>query len=145
MRRLHCLPHHTHQVVIEGFQVRLVPELGREGFQGLPRVILPTVEAPVYEGLDSTSQGVEKCRYQECRCHYRQLRPASREPAESVLNGQYAAHVHSYQRHRQSAVDQGAVDDAVDVVEAVLEDSYGCGNGEERKTENAHEVTQVPH
>ena len=28
--RLHGLPHHSHQVVIKGFQVCLVPELGWE-------------------------------------------------------------------------------------------------------------------
>src|SRR5215211_2077671 len=53
--RLHRLPHHTHQVIIEGVQVRLVTQCGGEGFQGLPRVILPAVEAAVYKPLYAAS------------------------------------------------------------------------------------------
>ena len=62
---LHRLPYHTHQVVIEGFQVRLVLQLGEEHFQGLPCVVLPAIEAPVYEGLDATPQGREQRGDQE--------------------------------------------------------------------------------
>src|ERR671910_3685538 len=53
---LHRLRNHPYQIVAEGFQVNLVPQLLREGFQRLPRVILPPVEAPVYERLDAASQ-----------------------------------------------------------------------------------------
>ena len=35
VRGLHRLPHHAHQIVVQRFQVRLVPELGGEGFEGL--------------------------------------------------------------------------------------------------------------
>jgi hypothetical protein len=45
VRRLHRLPHHTYQIVVEGFQIGLVPEPGGESFQCLPRVVLPTVDA----------------------------------------------------------------------------------------------------
>jgi hypothetical protein len=60
---LHSLPYHPHQIVAQGVEVRLVPELGREGFQGLPRVVLPTVEAPIYERLYAPPQGSEQRRY----------------------------------------------------------------------------------
>src|SRR5215211_6361182 len=56
MRRLHRLPHHTYQVVIEGFQVCLVSEFDGEGFEGLPRIVLPSIEASVYEGLDAATE-----------------------------------------------------------------------------------------
>jgi hypothetical protein len=51
---LYRLPNHTHQVVAQGVQIRLVSELGREGLQGLGCVVLAAVEAPVYE---STTEG----------------------------------------------------------------------------------------
>src|SRR5215207_323170 len=70
VRRLHRLPYHSHQVVIEGFQICLVPELGREGFKGLPHVVLPAIEPPVYERLDEASQRREQCCYQEGGCHH---------------------------------------------------------------------------
>src|SRR5215218_10275103 len=52
---LHRLPYHPHQVVAEGVHVRLVSQLGREGFQGLPGIVLTSVEATVYEGLNAPS------------------------------------------------------------------------------------------
>jgi hypothetical protein len=60
MCRLHCLLYHTQQVDIEGFQVRLVLQLGGEGFQGLSSVVLPSLEATVYEGLDAPTERVEQ-------------------------------------------------------------------------------------
>ena len=56
--RLHRLPNHPYQIVAQGFQVGLVPELGGEGFQGLPRVVLPAVEAAVDERLDARRRGL---------------------------------------------------------------------------------------
>jgi integrase len=44
VRWLHGLLYHPHQIVAQGVQVRLVPELGREGFEGLCCVVLPTIE-----------------------------------------------------------------------------------------------------
>src|SRR5215217_1606600 len=54
--RLHRLPDHTYQVIAQGVQVSLVSELGRESLQRLCGVVLPTVEAPIYEALDAMSQ-----------------------------------------------------------------------------------------
>ena len=50
---------HPNQAVVQCLQVGLVPELGREGFQGLPRVVLPSVEATIHEGLNTASQGID--------------------------------------------------------------------------------------
>src|SRR5215203_6653738 len=47
--RLHRLPDHTYQVIAQSVQIGLVAQSGREGFQGLSRIVLPAVEAPVYE------------------------------------------------------------------------------------------------
>src|SRR5215210_3059766 len=68
--RLHSFPYYTHQLVIEGFQVRLVLQLGGECFQS----------------------------------------------------------------GRERAVDEGTVDDDVDVVEAVAKDSYPHRDRNARKT-----------
>src|ERR671910_3397985 len=69
---LHRLPYHTHQVVVEGFQVRLVTQCGGEGFQGLGCIVFPPVEASVYEGLDASPQWGKQCRYKEGGYHDRQ-------------------------------------------------------------------------
>src|SRR5918995_988682 len=44
---LHRLPHDRYQFRVQTIQVRLVPEPGRERFQGLSRVVAAPVEAPV--------------------------------------------------------------------------------------------------
>jgi hypothetical protein len=58
---LHRLPYHPYQVIAQGIQVCLVAQLGREGFQGLGCIVLAAIEAPVYERLDTSPQGVEEC------------------------------------------------------------------------------------
>src|SRR5215203_1291007 len=123
---LHSLPYHPHQVVAQGIQVRLVPELDREGFQGLSGVVLPSVEAPVYERLDTASQGVEQSGYQQGGDDYGQLGLLllSREGAEEGLGRRHAPEVHERQHRGERPVDEGAVYDHVDVEEAVLHDRY---------------------
>src|SRR5215203_3545516 len=69
VRRLHSLPHYRQQFVAQGVEVRLVAQLGREGFQGLSRIVLPAVEAAVYESLYASAQGVEQSGYHEGRVH----------------------------------------------------------------------------
>ena len=44
MCRLHRLPHHPDQVVVQRGQVCLVAQLGGEGFEGLSRVVLAAIE-----------------------------------------------------------------------------------------------------
>src|ERR671912_2922592 len=53
--RLHSLPYQPHKLGVQRIQIRLISELGREGFQRLSCVILPAVEAPIYEGLDAAA------------------------------------------------------------------------------------------
>src|SRR5829696_7077884 len=101
MRRLHGLPYYTHQVVIEGFQVRLVPELGGEGFQGLSSVILPAVEASIYEGLDAPPEGGEQRRYQESGCNDREGELLTCERDEDPLQQNDAYEVEHDQCGRQ--------------------------------------------
>jgi hypothetical protein len=46
---LHGVPNQPYQIVAQGVEVRLVPEFGRVGFEGLSRIVLAAVEAPVDE------------------------------------------------------------------------------------------------
>jgi hypothetical protein len=55
---LYRLVHHAHQLIAEPVQVGLITQLGREGFQGLSRIVLAAVEAPVYERLDAAPEGM---------------------------------------------------------------------------------------
>src|SRR5829696_5540252 len=71
---LHRLPYHSHQIHLQRLEVRLVPQLDGEGFQGLPCVVFAAVEAAVDEGLDAAPQGVEERRYREGGGHHNQLR-----------------------------------------------------------------------
>src|SRR5215204_2980111 len=58
MRRLHRLPHHPHQIVAQRVQVCFVTQIGREAFQGLPGIVLASVEAPVYKACMRRVSGV---------------------------------------------------------------------------------------
>jgi hypothetical protein len=62
---LHRLPHHPDQILAQGVEVSLIPELDREGLKGLPRVVLPSVEAPIYKALDATPQMSKEGCYNE--------------------------------------------------------------------------------
>src|SRR5215210_777002 len=48
VRRLHRLPRYFDELVADGAEVRFVAKPGGEGFEGLSRVILATVETPIY-------------------------------------------------------------------------------------------------
>src|SRR5215204_551027 len=101
MRRLHRLPYHPYQVVAQRVQVGLVSEFGREGFQGLGCVVLPAIEAPVYEGLDAASQGHEQRCYHKGGDHDGQLRLLllACECTEECLNSTYTPEVEQSQHH----------------------------------------------
>src|SRR5215213_4337887 len=98
--RLHRLPHYFHQIIAQGLEVCFVPELGREGFQSLPGIVLAAVEAAVYKGLDAPSQGSEQRRYHQGGCHHREGGLPSREGYEEPLQNDDAAEVHQRQHER---------------------------------------------
>src|SRR5215217_8325620 len=132
MHGLHCLPYHTHQVVIEGFQVCLVPELGREGFQGLRSIVLTAVEAPVYEGLYAPPQRVEQGCYQERGSYHREGGLFTGEKDEDSLEQDDVTDVEREQHCRQRPIYKGTVDDPVYVVEAVPQDRDTYGHQQTR-------------
>src|SRR5215212_2043645 len=107
VRRLHGLPDHTFQIIAQGVQVGLLPELGRESLKGLSRVVLPAVEAPVYEALDAMSQGVEQSGYCQRRSHDPKLGCLTCERPEEFLKEHHATQVHRYQHRCERAVYEG--------------------------------------
>jgi hypothetical protein len=70
---LHRFPHHANEIVTHGVEVRLIPELGREGFKGLSRIVLAPVEAAIYKRLHASSQRYEQAGNGESRDHDSQL------------------------------------------------------------------------
>src|SRR5215211_5304770 len=141
VRRLHRLPYHSHQVVIEGFQICLVPELGREGFKGLPRVVLPAIEPPVYERLDATPQRSKQCRDKQGGGDDCEGGLLAYEEDERSLQNDDDAEVEGYQHGGQGAVDEGAVYEYVYLVEAVTQDSYADGDRTAQATNTHQQIT----
>src|SRR5215211_228246 len=119
MRGLHRLLYHPHQIVAQGVQIRLVSELGGEGFEGLSRVIFAAVEALVYEPLDTASQGHEQRSDREGGDNHREGGLLAGKDDEEPLQQNDAAEVEGNQRGRQRTVDESAVDDEIDLVEPV--------------------------
>jgi hypothetical protein len=93
--RLHRLLHHPYQVVAQGIEVRLVPELCGETLKSLPRVILLAVEATVDERLGAPSQRVEQGCYHESGGHHREGGLLARDDDEEPLQHHDAAEVES--------------------------------------------------
>src|SRR5919106_5674087 len=129
MGRLHRLPNYSDEVVAEGAQVCLVAQLRGECLKGLPRIVLVAIEAAVYERLDIAAQWVEE------RCDHDgggddgELRKVL--SAGKGLNGRlgdgHAAEIERNQHSAQRTVDEGAVDDAIDVVKTVAQNGEPDG------------------
>src|SRR5829696_8590318 len=125
-------------MISQSVKVRLLPEAGAESFQRLCSIVLAPIEAPIHESLHPLKQLVEQGGDDERGDYNSQLRLASCERSEDVLQRDNAAEVDQHQRRRQSTVDQGAVDDYIDVVETVAEhrNPYRRGLCEDHQTED---------
>jgi hypothetical protein len=109
MGRLHRLPYHPHQIVSQGVQVCFVSQLGRERFQCLSSIILPTVEAPVYEALYAPPQGSKQRGDQERGSHDREGGLLAGQRDEHSLQYNDAYEVEYNQCGGERTVDEGAV------------------------------------
>lgn len=125
---LHSVPHHTHQLLAQGVEIGLIPELGRERFECLPCIVFVAVETTVYDGLDTAPQGSEKGCDQESGSHYRKGGSLAGKGYEEPLQQHHGTEVDGNQGSRQRTVDQGAVYDQVDLVEPVA--CYGDPHGD---------------
>src|SRR5215212_9306800 len=144
VRRLHSFPYYIHQVFIEGFQVRLVLQLGGECFQGLSSVVLPAVEATVYERLDAATERGEQSCDQEGECNDREGGLLTREQDEDSLQHDDATEVECNQHGRQRTVYKGTVYDLVNVVEAVPQDGDAYGHRQTRKANHSEYEADLP-
>src|SRR5918998_988635 len=140
--RLHRLCYHPYQVSVQRLQVCLIPQSGGEGFQRLPRIVLPPVEAAVYERLVATTQRVEQRSDHQGRDDYGELWLVllAGEAAEDSLGHRHAPEVHERQYHGERAVDEGTVYDHVYVEEACAQyrDPY-------RERDEQHERVHQQH
>ena len=84
VRGLHRLPYHPHQFGFQRVEVRLVPQLGRVGFESLSRVVLPALEATIHESLHPTPHRDERDGYGEGGGDDRQPGLLTRERTEEV-------------------------------------------------------------
>src|SRR5215208_5014316 len=119
---LHSLPYHTYQVLAQCVQVCLVAQLGREGFQGLPGIVFPSIEAAIYEALYAPPQGSKQRRDQEGGGNDCEGGLLACESDEHPLQHHDANEVECDKRSGEGAVNQGAVYDYIYVVEVVFED-----------------------
>jgi hypothetical protein len=92
---LHRLPHHSHQIVAQSIEVRLVSKLGGEALESFSRVVLPSVEASIYERLYAPSQWFEQGCYRESGDHHREGGLLAGEDDEETLQHHDAAEVES--------------------------------------------------
>ena len=93
MGRLYRLRHHSHQVVAQGIQVGLLSQPRVLGSEGLRRVVLSTVEAPVDEFLHTPPQRLKERRYRQRGGDNRELRLLPRERSEDPLDNDDRAQV----------------------------------------------------
>src|SRR5829696_2346503 len=131
MGRLYRLLDHSQEFIRQVLEVHLVSQPAREAFQGLRGIVLLAIEATIDEGLYATTQRGEQGGYRQRGGHHGELRLLylAGESTEDRLNPYHAPEVHEQEHQRQRTVDQGAVDDHVDVVESVAEYSGAYGQG----------------
>ncbi len=98
---LHRLPHLSQQIIAQSIEVRLVSKLGGEALESLSRVVLPSVEASIYERLYAPSQWVEQGCYHESGGHHCEGGLLAREGDEEPLQHHDAAEVESNQHGRE--------------------------------------------
>src|SRR3712207_6563862 len=90
-----------HEVVAQGVQICLLSQPGGEGGEGLCGVVLASVEAPIYEALDASPEGVEHGGNGEGRGHNGEGGPLAGKSDEEPLQHDYAAEVTRQQYGRQ--------------------------------------------
>src|SRR5215217_3501075 len=123
MLRLHGLAYHPDKLVAQAVQIRLVAQLRGKRLQGLGGIVPLAVEPPVYKVLDAPAQRIEKCCDRQGGAHDSKLRKGflAGKPLENCLGRRDDAEIEQRERDGERAVDEGAVDEAVDVVEPVAQ------------------------
>ena len=139
MGGLHRLFNHRYQFLTQLLQVYLIAQGGTKSGKHLGRVVLVPVEATVDKGLDASSQWVEEsCNHEGRGDNQEGVIPyLSCQSMREGLQGKDEANVDQSKNTGQGATDERAIDEHVDIVEAVAQNS-------DPKGERKREIEQVP-
>src|SRR5207245_6670231 len=116
----------------QGLHVELVAQAGAEGLDRLLCVVAVPVEAAVHKVLDPPAKGNEGDEDGQGGRGDGQARAAG-ELAEEPLHDYDDPEIRGCEDAGRQTVDDSAVDDAVDVPEAVAEESNKDRQGDEKK------------
>ncbi len=143
MRWLHGFLYDLKQVLAQLAQVHLAAEGGTEGFQGPGRVIFTTVEAMVDGGLDAMAQGLEEGSNDQGGDDDGDTAVLADDAPQERLQANDQANIDRRQDDRECAIDQGAVDDDVDIVEPVAQQGDPDGEGEKDRQDRCNRCDEV--
>jgi hypothetical protein len=105
---------------------------------------LTAVEAPVHDRLDATAGRLEQRGHRQGGAGHRPARRIPAHPTEQLAQDQDRAGVDAGQQGGEQPVDQGAVDQPVDLVEAVPQDRDPDGSWDQRKEDEEQHIAQEP-
>ncbi len=121
MRGLDRAVEDSSQIAVERVEVDLLAEPSAEGLEHARAAVAAAVEAPIDRAQDPAAGEAEERGDSERRAGDSQA-GVRRERGEGELEQEHGGEVGAGQHRRQRPVDQRAVDDHVDVVEAVAKD-----------------------
>src|SRR5215469_673385 len=138
MCRLHGLLNDCQQLLTQLVQIYLIAQGRTEGCKGTSDIISGAVEPPVDYGLKTSSQWLEQSSNAKRRSdhHHGSLcspRKLSCEHTQKRLQGNNTYEIDQGQDCRQRAIDQGAVDDDIDVPEPGTQDCKSDGNRDQQE------------
>jgi hypothetical protein len=122
---LHGLMHHSEQLIGQAVEVDLLAESGAERLDRLGGVVLASVKAPVDRLLDAATQWLEQRRHGQGGAGDGRARPVA---TEELSYHNDAGGIAQTEDGGERRVDQGAVDEPVDVVQAIPEDRDAGGD-----------------
>src|SRR2546425_1871239 len=131
VRRLHRVADSNEQLAPKGVEVDLVAQAERERVERACGVVAGPVEAAVYAALDAGAYRIEKRHRGQRRQRDRELVPLG-ERAQHPLQADDRGDVERAKGHDRRAVHERAVDEDVDVVQAVTEDGDACAERDGR-------------
>ena len=132
MRGRHRLPHGAEEISTQFVEVDFVREAIRKGIECDRSVVPRAIKAPVDRALHTASDGLEERIRDQCCNGDRELRSGSKR-TEHSLKSHDAPEKHRRDRGGRRAVDQSAVDEQVNVVEAIAK--YRDANRDRRRRE----------
>src|SRR5579884_2229770 len=141
MGRLHRLFDHSKQLLTQLIQVHFSPQRRAKGFQRLLGIIFAPVEAPINEPLDALTKGLKQGSDDQRRADEDHAIVWPEQTGEQGLSGEDQREVDDQQSRSEQAVDQRAIDDDVDIPEAIAQDGDTKCNG---KSYPSNAIDNIP-